>query len=292
MVGHYLKRADGLRKLITCSIIIYWRHEPEQPVENLPEAMDDLRDQTAELKLQPSLPLQDQSHTQLLILARDTLSEGETIYAQSIAGGSVGADDLDLEPDFPHSVTAWLHQQVHEAGQRALPPIAEEVGVSATSTLPGVTLSSGVVLPLPEPVDSPDEADYDVDFELSIIHKLFNDARTLFDTESYYDAKCRLLQMPETMRELGSDVPGLIGYYELQYMLAVATFYTTDSSTSQKVLLDFVWQEVTDDEQRLKAAHASQLLAEAYVNAGNLQQAKLSCYNALRAHHQLSPHGE
>lgn len=57
--------------------------------------MDDLRDQTAELKLQPSLPLQDQSHTQLLILARDTLSEGETIYAQSIAGGSVGADDLD-----------------------------------------------------------------------------------------------------------------------------------------------------------------------------------------------------
>lgn len=58
---------------------MHWRHEPEQPVENLREAMDDLRDQKAEFELQPSLPLQDQSHTQLLILARDTLSEGETI---------------------------------------------------------------------------------------------------------------------------------------------------------------------------------------------------------------------
>ena len=147
-------------------------------------------------------------------------------------------------------------------------------------------------LPILEPVDSPDEGDYDVDLEHSIIHKFFNNARVLFDTESYYDAKCRLLQMLETMRELDSDLPGLVGYYDLQYMLAVATFYTTDSFASQKILLDFVRQEVTDDEHRLKAAHASRLLAEAYVNAGNLHQAKLSCCNALRAHLQLSPYGE
>ena len=272
--------------------MIYWRHEPEQPVEDLREALDDLREQTTELELQPSTILQDQVHSQLLCLARDTVSDGETIYAQSVAGGSVVAGDLDLHPSLPNSVTAWLHEQVHGEGQRAVQPITEGFSGSAISALPGVYLSSGVGLPIPEPVDSLDEADYALESERSIIRKLFNDARFFFDTESYYDAKCRLLQMSAAMRELKSDEPGLVSYYDLQYMLAVATFYTTYSMTAQKTLLDFIRQEVTEDDQRLKAAHASQLLAEAYVNAGNLRHAKLSCDNALRTHHQLSGHGE
>jgi ankyrin repeat protein len=272
--------------------VVYRRHKPEQPVEDLREAIDGLRDQTAELELQPPAPLQSQSYSQLIDLARDTVSDGETIYAQSIAGGSVVADDLEIQPNSTSSVMAWLHQQVHEASQRALQPTAEEVDDSVTSTLPGVNLPSSVGLPTPEPVERLDEVDYELESERSIIHKLFNDVRVLFDTESYYDAKCRLLNMLAGIRELKCDVPGLFGYYDLQYMLAVATFYTTDSLTSQKVLLDFVGQEVTDDEHRLKAAHASQLLAEGYVNAGELRCAKLSCGNALRTHYQLSRHGD
>ena len=299
LVNRHAHHSDEDTSLIMRSKMVWRKHEPEPPVEDLRDAIDDLRKRTAELELQPSTALQDRSYTQLLVLARDTVADGETIYAQSIASGSVIADDVTLDPKVPDSITLWLHQLVSsEARQRVLQPIGEEVNEGATSSsFPGTGLTSDRNLQLPtlesdHILDSFEEVDHGLELKHSIVHRLFNDARVLFDTQSYYDARCRLLRMLAMMRKLESAVPGLVGYYDLQYMLAVTAFYTKDSMTSQKALLDFIRQEVFDDDQRLKVAHTSQLLAEVYVNIGNLRQAQLSCNNALQTHHQLSEHGD
>jgi len=76
------------------------------------------------LELQPAVPLDSPEHSQLLILARDTVSDGETVYAQSVVGGSELGDQREANPGQQISVYAWLHRQFFTASQKVVGDVA------------------------------------------------------------------------------------------------------------------------------------------------------------------------
>lgn len=84
--------------------------EPQQPVDDLAEEIEALREQTIALQSQPPT-VPEPLDLEQLILEQETVAEGETIYAQSIAGGSTMGDDAVAASGSAHSVSAWLHQQ-------------------------------------------------------------------------------------------------------------------------------------------------------------------------------------
>jgi hypothetical protein len=255
--------------------MLYLTREPQQQPEDLRQGIEALREQTSDLDSQPSRLSETQDHNQLLILARETVSDRETIYAQSVAGGSVLGDALGTSSGQPSSLMAWLQRQVFEASQLPSPPIMEE----------GDALATAEVSPIDTAVE---ELDTELDFEHSIISTLLDDVRVSFENENYQDVKLRLQTMIATIRNLAPSSRSVSDFFELQYMLSVATFYTSEPQCAQSIFLDFVRQQPSNDEQRLCVAHASQLLAETYVALGNLEAAKSSCANALRTRHRLN----
>jgi hypothetical protein len=255
--------------------MLYLTREPQQQPEDLRQGVEALREQTSDLDSQPPRLSETQDHNQLLILARETVSDGETIHAQSVAGGSVLGDALGTSSGRPSSLMAWLQRQVFEASQLPSPPIMEEGDAPATA---GISPTDTAV----------EELDTELNFEHSIISTLLDDVRVSFETENYQDVKLRLQTMIATIRNLAPSSRSVSDFFEFQYMLSVATFYASEPQCAQSILLDFVRQQPSNDEQRFCVAHASQLLAETYVALGNLEAAKSSCVNALRTRHRLN----
>jgi ankyrin repeat protein len=120
-----------------------------------------------------------------------------------------------------------------------------------------------------------------------MISNLLDGSQLSFNNGNYHDARLRLQTAIAAIRDLPSNARSNYGLFEFQYMLSVASFYATERKNSQGILLDFVRQQATSDQQRFRIAHASQLLAEAYVSLGKLEAAKSSCANALRIRHRL-----
>jgi ankyrin repeat protein len=265
---------------------MYLTRQPEHPPDDLREEIDALRQQIAELELQPSIPLDSIEYSQLLVLARDTVSDGETVYAQSIVGGSESGDPREANSAQQTSVYAWLHRQVFEASHK----VVQDGDSTKTLPSPNCDASSNAELDCWDHDTRSaalEDPDYELDLERSMISTLLNGSRMSFDKGNYHDARLRLQTATAAIRDLPSISPGSYDFFELQYMLSVATFYATERKNAQGILLDFVRQQASSDQQRFCIAHASQLLAEAYVNLGNLEAAKSSCANALRIRHRL-----
>lgn len=276
--------------LTSFSNIMYLKHDSKHPFEDFKDEIDALRQQTSELASQPPTLSDTHEHNQLLVLARDTLSDGETIYTQSIAGGSISGDHSEATPEREASVFAWLHRQVFETSQSSLPLLTGD-DVSTRSKESGHDLSKDMSQSRSDQTSRPEgkaEVDHELDFERSMAKALLDTARTSFHEESYQDSRLRLQAAIATIRDLPSDARQSYDFFDLQYLLSVATFYTTERKNSQSILTDFVRQQATGDEQRLRIAHASQLLAETYIELGNLEAAKSSCANALRIRHCLT----
>jgi hypothetical protein len=183
-------------------------------------------------------------------------------------------------------VYAWVHRQVFNVSQKA------ERDGAATTNLPSPNHD------VSENTDRDhwdrdttsaalEEPDYELDLERSMISTLLDGSRLSFENVNYHDARLRLQIATAAIRDLSSIPPSSYDLFELHYTLSVATFYTTGRKTAQPILLDFVRQQATSDQQRFRTAHVSQLLAEAYVILGKLEAAKSSCANALRIQHRL-----
>jgi hypothetical protein len=100
--------------------MMFLTREPEHPAEDLREEIDGLRQQISDLELLPAISSDKLEHSQLLMLARETVSDGETVYAQSIAGGSGLGELNEARYDKQASVYAWLHRQVFVGSQNSL----------------------------------------------------------------------------------------------------------------------------------------------------------------------------
>ena len=114
--------------------------EPQQPVDDLVEEIEALRDQTIALQSQPPIIPETLDLEQLLTLGQETVAEGETIYAQSVAGSSIIGDDAVAISGSAPSVSVWLYQQALEASRLSLPLATDaDDSVYASWVTPGPT---------------------------------------------------------------------------------------------------------------------------------------------------------
>jgi ankyrin repeat protein len=273
------------------SNITYLAREPEQPLEDLREEIEALREQTTELEIQGSVLSESLEHGQLLALARETVADGETVYAQSVAGGSVFGDGLEKSSGQQASLSAWVHQQTFEASQRSLGPVIEDESLTTAPPVSDDAMLRDFDLSQQDRDHTSEDLgdiDGELDFEHNIINSLIELARLSFEAENYQDAKMKLQATIANIRDLPSDARSIYDFFQLQYKLAVATFYSTERRNAQSFLLDFARQQASTDKQRYHIAHASQLLAETYLSTGNLTAARSSCSNAIRIHQRLS----
>lgn len=131
------------------------------------------------------------------------------------------------------------------------------------------------------------EMDDDLYVERKVISNLLDGAMKLFKQHNYHNARLRL----ETTAAMISGLPlaahGTYNFFEIQYSLGVATFYSTERENAQRILLNVVGQQASTDKQRLQIAHGSRLLAEAYLHAGDLETARTSCISAIRVYQRL-----
>jgi ankyrin repeat protein len=271
--------------------MLYLTHEPQQPLEDLRQEIEALREQTSDLESSPPMLSETQDNNQLLVLARDTVADGETIYAHSIDGGSISGNTLKTTSGRQSFLASWLHRQVLEASQHAIASVMEFDDVSITSRAFGdssLKATDRVRWNRVDTVKYHEEANDELILERDLINTLFSSARVAFDKENYQDAKVGLQRTIATIHDFFPDACSIVDLFELQYMVAVATFYTTQARYAQTVLLEFLRQQGTSDRQRSRIAHASQLLAELYVTTGRLEAARSSCTNALRVHHYLT----
>lgn len=270
---------------------MYLTRQPEQPPDELREEIDGLRQQIAELELQPAIPLDSHEHSQLLILARDTVSDGETIYTQSVAGGSEMGNQRESNSGQEASVHAWLHRQVFESNRKVLQDGSNTISMPSPNQYTPRNIDQDLWDRDAESTAF-EEPDYELDLERSMISTLLDGSQLSFDKCNYHDARLRLQTAIAAIRDLPSNAHSNYEFFELQYMLSIASFYATERKNSQGILLDFVRQQATSDQQRFCIARASQLLAEAYISVGNLEAAKSSCANALRIRHRLPGSGQ
>ncbi|KAM0708453.1 hypothetical protein Q7P35_005105 [Cladosporium inversicolor] len=260
------------------------QHE-QQSVDDLAEEIEALREQTIALQSQPPTVPGPLDLEQLLILGQETVAEGETIYAQSIAGGSTMGDDAVAASGSAHSISAWLHQQAIEAGRLSLPPATDaNDDVLATSAIPDSAHAERISETVNE---MPEEMDDDLYVERKVISNLLDGAIKLFKQHNYHNARLRLETTVAVISGLPLAARGTYNFFEIQYMLGVATFYSTESENDQRIFLDVVGQQASTDKQRLQIAHGSRLLAEAYVHAGDLETARTSCISAIRVYQRL-----
>jgi ankyrin repeat protein/tetratricopeptide (TPR) repeat protein len=280
----------NIRDADLSSNIMYLAREPQQPLEDLREEIEALRERTIELEMQGPVLSKSLDNSQLLALARDTVADGETVYAQSVASGSVFGDGVEKSSGQKASLSAWLHQQAFEASQRSLGPVMEDESlIIAPPGSDDARSSDADQSQLDHDHTSKNLGDIDgeLDFEHNIINSLIELARVSFEAENYQDAKMKLQATIANIRDLPSDARSIYDFFELQYKLAVAMFYTTERKNAQTFLLDFARQQTSTDKQRHHIAHASQLLAETYISTGNLAAARSSCSNAIRIHQRL-----
>lgn len=175
--------------------------QPEQPPDELREEIDGLRQQIAELELQPAIPLDSHEHSQLLILARDTVSDGETVYTQSVAGGSEMGNQRESNSGQEASVHAWLHRQVFESNRKVLQDGNNTISMPSPNQYTPRNIDQDLWDRDAESTAF-EEPDYELDLERSMISTLLDGSQLSFDKCNYHDARLRLQTAIAAIRNL------------------------------------------------------------------------------------------
>lgn len=224
-----------------------------------------------------------------MTLAEDTVADGETVYEQSIAGGSLAGNSLYASPQQQDMVAAWLQQQ--NSSHHHAPSLVTVTTESVSSlnwteerTILGLTPP---MQELPKISDVNEDTDLELGLACHKAKKLLSDADKHYNAGNYCKAKVKLQDIVPAIRRLPSHLHSEYDFFEIQYKLAVSSYYATEHSSAIRVLGEFVRHEASTDNQRLQIAHASSLLACVYVETRQMLAARSSCASAIQAYRSL-----
>lgn len=254
--------------------------------DSVRDSIDALREQISELEQCRTKQSRSEVHQDLLTLAEDTVADGETVYEQSVASGSLAANSLYVTPQQQDLVATWLHQQTvaHQQAPSLVTATTESVSsfnLSEDRTILGLTVP---LQRLSKAFDQNQETDLELSLACHKVKKQFSDANVQYNAGNYSKAKARLQDMAPAIRTLPSDVQNEYDFFDIQYKLSVASYYASEHTNARKVLTEFVRQEPSTDDQRLHIAHASTLLACVYIETKEFAAARSSCVNAIQAY--------
>ena len=226
----------------------------------------------------------------LLVLAEDTDADGETIYEQSVASGSLAGSSLYANAQQRDMVAAWLEQQT-SLNQQALSLVTGTTESVSSLHLGEERTVLGLTPPLQESskmYSLNQETELEVGLACHRVKKLLSDANARFAATNYCKAKMKLKELLPAIRRLPSHLHIEYDFFDIQYKLAIASYYATEHMNARSVLVDFIRREASINDQRLQIAHASFLLACVFVETRELEAARSSCANSIHIYRQLA----
>jgi hypothetical protein len=186
--------------------------------------------------------------------------------------------------------TAWLQQQI-SLDQRAPSLITATTESVSSLTLDEVHAAVCWTQPLQEPPKTHSHVQ-ETELELGLachkVKKLLSDANAQFATANYCKAKMKLDDVLPAIRQLPSHLHNQYDFFDIQYKLAVASFYATEYRNARHVLVEFIRLEASTNDQRLQIAHAAFLLACVFVETRELKAARSSCANSIQMYQHLA----
>jgi hypothetical protein len=185
--------------------------------------------------------------------------------------------------------TAWLQKQI------SLDQRSPSLITATTESVSSLTLSekhAAVVgtQHLQEPLkvyNVTQETELETGLACHKVKKSMSDANAHFATGNYCQAKMKLKDVLPAIRRLPSHLHSEYDFFDIQYKLAVASFYATEYRNARNLLVEFTRQEASTHNQRLQIAHASSLLACVFIETRELGAARSSCANSIQTYRHL-----
>jgi hypothetical protein len=231
-----------------------------------------------------------ETHQRLLTLAEDTTADGETVYEQSVVSGSLAGKSFQINAQQQDMFTAWLQKQM------SLDQRSPSLITASTESVSSLTLSekhAAVVRTqhLQEPFkiyNVNQETELELGLACHKAKKFMSDANAHFATGDYCKAKMKLNYVLPAIRRLPSHLHSEYDFFDIQYKLAVASFYATELRNARHSLVDFTRQEASAHNQKLQIAHAYSLLACVLVETREFEAARSSCANSIQTYRHLA----
>ncbi|KXS99034.1 hypothetical protein AC579_634 [Pseudocercospora musae] len=246
---------------------------------------------------------------EMIAVSEETLSNGESLYAASVANGSMLGD-----PSFAgraSHVHDWIQDvSAIERTATALSAIAETDLHSTTSADEHSIIFSEdpsrreSTAPTSVAHDhhkdhhgneyTASDCDYDSedDFLVDAAKEALDTGRTSFQSREYADASEYLQEALKIVRELPARRQALVcDTWEIRYLLSVCAYHTqslTRAKTNLWSVVEYASRSsLQDNDQRKQCCEAGHLLSIVCVKLGSLEEARQYCESALKARHKL-----
>ncbi|KAK5113427.1 hypothetical protein LTR85_010855 [Meristemomyces frigidus] len=224
--------------------------------------------------LRDSIAIEDDLST----CADNVLSDAATLYAESVADGSIVG--TPLSQDGRSQIASWIR----EAERRpTVGPVAESVSshFDRKTSLKGGTPTGGVSNGDVE-VDSEEEDD--LEFALEALDV----GLTAYHAEKYHEAEEMLQEAQKLIAALSTGQRAKCNLHDLYFKLAVCAVHTQDEAVAEATLLTMIQQMSTFEcADAADAGHrqcrSGLLLAEVQVRLGKLDVAERSASNVRRS---------
>ncbi|KAF7197299.1 hypothetical protein HII31_01350 [Pseudocercospora fuligena] len=246
---------------------------------------------------------------EMIAVSEETLSNGESLYAASVANGSMLGD-----PSFAgraSHVHDWLQDvSAIERTTTALSAIAETDLHSTTSadehsivfsedpSRRESTAPTSVAHDIHKDHHGTEytasDCDYDSedDFLVDAAKEALDTGRTSFQSQEYADASEYLQEALKIVRELPARRQALVcNTWEIRYLLSVCAYHTQSlvhAKTNLWSVVEYASRSsLQDNDQRKQCCEAGHLLSIVCVKLGSLEEARQYCESALKARHKL-----
>ncbi|KXT00791.1 hypothetical protein AC578_2966 [Pseudocercospora eumusae] len=246
---------------------------------------------------------------EMIAVSEETLSNGESLYAASVASGSMLGD-----PSFAgraYHVHDWIQDvSAIERTTTALSAIAETDLHSTTSADEHSTVFSEdpcrreSTAPTSVAHDhhkehhgtdyTTSDCDYDSedDFLVDAAKEALDTGRTSFQSQEFADASEYLQEALKIVRELPARRQALVcNTWEIRYLLSVCAYHTQSlihAKTNLWSVVEYASRSsLQDNDQRKQCCEAGHLLSIVCVKLGSLEEARQYCESALKARHKL-----
>lgn len=251
-------------------------------------------------------PFSDGNEADILEICGDAVSNGESLYAASVANGSLlGFSGSQRGATKIHQWMADL-TAIEETVSR---PTANDADLNSTVSTTDVsstgiaedtalkksrTTTSATDYGDHRPTDSwlhKMEAESDDEFQVELAQEAIAAVHTSFDSKDYQEASSYLQEALKMIRELPAKQQSIFDTWDIRYMLSICAYHLREPAEAEAKLLSVIDNSSRSDdrskEQLRQVCEVGHLLSQLYVKVGNLEYARLYCDNALQGRRRL-----
>ena len=243
---------------------------------------------------------QKKQEEDVLRASEQVISSGETLYASSVASGSMLGE---LAPGKKSLIYDWM-ENANAIESSAFRSVNKELDADSSFSafrdcqlaFMEDTASSGLLTNeheerWGEQFEEGGDLDSEDSFTLDAAQQAIITGREAFQRQDYTEASATLGEAFKIVRELPVSRQTICDPCEMRYMLGVCAFYLEEPLAAEVALLAIIENtpkaKTQDDARRLQVCDAGHLLSLVYIRLGRIDQARLYCENALQGRRRL-----